>query len=364
MRTPCGTRTPLGSRFSRAGASMSDLLEAVRAGGLLAPGRPVVVLYSGGRDSTCLLDLAVRIAGPGAVRAVHVEYGLRDAAAADARHCEAVCAELGVELAVRHPRHRPADGNVQAWARRERYAAAAELAAGGPGPPSGVRAADVAAGHTASDQAETILYRLASSPSRRALLGMRARTPSARGRPALVRPLLSVTREQTTAHCRARGLRYREDETNDSRAYARGRVRTELLPALERVHPAAVANLAALAEVLAAEAAVLDELVDAALAGEEPGTVRLEALRTQPPALRRLIVQRLADEAAGEPAAGVARRAEEVAALPSRGTASLHLPHGVRARVRAGVIRFDRTPPVPPRTARHPAADIDCAPDE
>src|SRR5579875_274550 len=99
---------------------MSDLIDIVRAGGLIAPGHPLVVLYSGGRDSTCLLDVAVRIVGPDAVRALHVEYGLRDAAAADERHCEAVCAALGVELTVRHPRHRPQDGNVQAWARRER----------------------------------------------------------------------------------------------------------------------------------------------------------------------------------------------------------------------------------------------------
>lgn len=351
---------------------MSDLIEAVRAGGLIAPGRPLVVLYSGGRDSTCLLDLAVRIAGGDAVRALHVEYGLRDAAGADARHCEAVCAALGVELVVRHPRHRPGEGNVQAWARRERYAAAAELAAAPPHrtqPGVGENAADgpaveVAAGHTASDQAETILYRLASSPSRRALLGMRPRVPAAPGRPALVRPLLCLTRQQTTAHCRARGLRYREDESNRSAAYARGRIRTELLPALERVHPAAVANLAAAAEVLAAEAAVLDELVDAALAGQDAGTVRLEVLRAQPPALRRLIVQRLADAAAGGPAAGVARRAEEVAALPARGSAALHLPHGVRASVRAGVVRFDRTPPVPARTSPRPPPDIDCASDE
>jgi tRNA(Ile)-lysidine synthase len=344
---------------------VTDLVEQVRARGLIAPGRPLIVMYSGGRDSTCLLDVAVRIAGRGAVQALHVEYGLRAAAAADGRHCESMCAELGVALAMRHPRHRPADGNVQAWARRERYVAAAELAAAldRARPSGGVEsAASIAAGHTASDQAETILYRLASSPSRRALLGMRARTPAGPGRPALVRPLLLATREQTTAYCRARGLRYRDDESNDSDAYARGRIRGELLPALQRVHPAAVANLAAAAEILADEAAVLDELVDAVLAGEAAGTVSLELLRAQPPAMRRLIVQRLADEAAGEPAAGVARRAEEVAALPARGTSSLHLPHGVRASVRAGVVRFDLTPPVPPRAGGGrvtPPLDID-----
>ena len=342
---------------------MTDLIEQVRSGGLIAPGRPLVVMYSGGRDSTCLLDVAVRIAGRGAVRALHVEYGLRAAAGDDARHCEAVCGELGIALAVRHPRHRPEDGNLQAWARRERYAAAAELATEldrarspevGESSPTAI-----AAGHTANDQAETILYRLASSPSRRALLGMRARTPARPGHPALVRPLLAATREQTTAHCRARGLRYRDDESNDSPAYARGRIRAELLPALERVHPAAVANLATAAELLADEAAVLDELVDAVLAGEAEGTVSLEVLRAQPPALRRLIVQQLADRAAGEPAAGVARRAEEVAALPAHGAASLHLPHGVRASVRGGVVRFDLTPPVPPRVSSRPPPHID-----
>src|SRR6202042_2379720 len=84
----------------------------------------------------------------------------------------------------------PARGNLQAWARDLRYARALELADG----------ALIATGHTATDQAETVLYRLAASPGRRALLGIAARE----GR--LVRPLLSVTREQTAAHCRERGL--------------------------------------------------------------------------------------------------------------------------------------------------------------
>ena len=89
------------------------------------------------------------------------------------------------------------------------------------------------------------------------------------------------------------------------------------MPALEQAHPAAQVNVAALAEILAAEAEVLDELVDSVLGGREE--VALAVLRAQPPALQRLIVQRLADTAAGEPAAGVARRAADVAALPDTG---------------------------------------------
>lgn len=308
---------------------MSEIEEAVRAQGLLVEGRPVVVMYSGGRDSTCLLDLAARIAGPPAVSALHVNYGLRATADADERHCASVCETLGIQLDVRRP-VRPGEGagNTQAWARDERYRAAGDLAL--------ARRADVAVGHTRSDQVETILYRLASSPSRRAVLGMLARDG------AIVRPLLAFTREETGAYCTTHGLRWRDDETNDTAAYARNRIRRELVPALERVHPAAQENVLALAEILRAEAEVLDELVTATLDGRSE--VSVQRLRELPPALRRLVVQRLADEAAGGAAAGVARRAEEVAAMPTHGTSALDLPSGVRATARDGLITFGRTP--------------------
>ena len=312
---------------------MSEVERRVRADGLLAARRQVVVLYSGGCDSTCLLDLAVTVAGPDAVTALHVNYGLRASADQDERHCRRTAGALGIELRVHRPTAPvPSTGNLQARARTERYAAADRLAR--------ARGGDVAAGHTATDQVETILYRLASSPSRRALLGMRPRE----GR--LVRPLLWFTRAQTAAHCSARGLRWREDETNDTGAYARNRIRRALVPALEQAHPAAQINVLALAEILAGEAEVLDALVESVLDGRDE--VELSVLRAQAPALQRLIVQRLADRAAGEPAAGVARRAADVAALPDTGTASVDLPHRVRATANRGIVRLTRTPPLRP----------------
>ncbi|MGH2890656.1 MAG: tRNA lysidine(34) synthetase TilS, partial [Solirubrobacteraceae bacterium] len=309
-------------------AEAHAVLERVAAGGLLASGRPVLVLLSGGRDSVCLLDVAVRIVGAGArtVSALHVNYGLRAAADEDERHCAALCDRLGVPLRVVRAGPVGTGGsgsrNVQAWARELRYAEAMRAES------------DVAAGHTATDQVETILYRVASSPSRRALLGMRARE----GR--LVRPLLALTREQTAAYCRERGLAWREDESNQSLAYARARVRSGVVPALREVHPAAERNVLALAELLRGEGEVLDELVEGVLGGGSG--VALARLRELPPALRRLVVQRLADEAAGEPAAGVGRRADDVAAMGD--AASLDLPHGVRATARDGVVTFGRTP--------------------
>jgi tRNA(Ile)-lysidine synthase len=311
---------------------VSDLLDAVAATGLLSPARVVVVMLSGGRDSTCLLDLAVRIAGAPAVSALHLNYGLREAASEDEQACRVLCETLEVSLEVRRAGSDgvppvPAAGNLQAWARDARYGAAAQVAGAD---------ADIAAGHTATDQVETILYRLASSPSRRALSGMRPRD----GR--LVRPLLSFTRAQTAAHCAARGLSWREDESNASDLYARSRIRHGLVPALESAHPAAQANVLALAEILRQEGEVLDELVDGVLGGGDE--VPLATLRALAPALRRLVVQRLADAAVGGPAAGVARRADDVTAMSDTGTAALDLPHGVRAIAERGVVRFGRTP--------------------
>jgi tRNA(Ile)-lysidine synthase len=304
--------------------------EQVAADGLLAPGRPVVVLFSGGRDSTCLLDLAAAIAGADAVTALHVNYGLRDTADDDAGFCEAACARLGVRFQLHRACRRSESGNVQAWARDERYGAAAALALELDG--------DIASGQTATDQLETILYRLASSPSRRALLGMRPRD----GR--LVRPLLPFTRADTETYCLEHGLEWRDDETNDSERYARGRVRNVLVPAFKAIHPGAEQNVLALAAVLRDEAEVLDALVDEALRGRDE--VSLAALRSMPAALRRLVVQRLADGAApGGLAPGAARRADEIAALGNG--AALDIGSGVRAVVRGGAVWFARTPPLP-----------------
>jgi tRNA(Ile)-lysidine synthase len=273
----------------------------------------------------------VRLLGPDRVTALHVNYGLRDGSDADEAHCAALCKEQAVRLEVERPRRPEGPGNLQAWARDARYGAAARLALGGD--------ALIAAGHTADDQVETILYRLASSPSRRALLGMRPRD----GR--LVRPLLGFTRAQTTAYCEERGLGWREDPTNAGAEFARSRVRHRLAPALAEIHPAAAQNVLRTAELLRDEAEVLDSLVAAEIDGANGaprGSIPLERLAALPPALRRLVVQQLADRAAGRPVPGAARHADEVAALRRTGTAMLDLGGGVRAIVERGVLRAER----------------------
>jgi tRNA(Ile)-lysidine synthase len=307
------------------------MLEAVRGGDMLPPGTPLVAMLSGGRDSVCLLDLAIELLGAEGVTGLHVNYGLRDDSDADESHCVELCERLGVRLEVERPRRPEGPGNLQAWARDTRYSAAARLAERADGL--------IATGHTADDQVETILYRLASSPSRRALLGMRPRD----GR--LVRPLLGFTRAQTTAYCEQRGLAWRDDPTNAAPDYARNRIRHGLAQALADIHPAAAQNVLRTAELLRDEAEVLDALVAAELDGSNGSprnTIELDRLAELPPALRRLVVQQLADRAAGRPVAGAARHAKEVAALRRTGTAMLDLGSGVRAIAERGVLRAER----------------------
>jgi tRNA(Ile)-lysidine synthase len=315
-----------------AGGAAEAVSEAVRASGLLAGERALVAMLSGGRDSVCLVDVAVALRGNEAVRALHVNYGLRERADADERHCRALCEQLGVALHVERARRsgQRGEGNVQAWAREVRYAAARELAREGD--------ALIATGHTASDQVETILYRLAASPGRRALLGMAA---SERG---VVRPLLALTRAQTAAYCEARGLRWREDESNLDRRYARARVRGDLIPALRSVHPAAEANVLRTAQLLREEADLLDELVEDELRGR--AMISLARLRELPAALARLVVVRLAENAAGTYVPQAGSRVAEILALGERGgRAELHIGGLVSAVVQGGVLEVVRLDP-------------------
>ncbi len=308
----------------------ADLLARVEAGGLIAPPAPLVALLSGGRDSVCMLDLAVRARGPAAVTALHVDYGLRPESHGDADFCAALCKELGVKLVTERPVRVEGPGNLQAWARDVRYAAAIRLAEGGDG--------TIVTGHTADDQVETILYRLASSPSRRALLGMKERD----GR--LARPLLGTTRAEVTAYDEERGLAWREDASNETEGYARNKVRHGLLPELAAIHPAAVANVLRTAALLRDEAEVLDALVAAELDGSGAvprGRIEQARFAALPPALRRLVLQRLADAAAGRPVAGAARFADQVAGL-SRGGSRLDLGDGVRAVLEGGMLWAER----------------------
>jgi tRNA(Ile)-lysidine synthase len=187
--------------------------EHVRRHELIPPGGDVTCLVSGGADSTCLWH-ALGALGYG-VAALHVNHALRgEESEEDARFCRHV---LGAEVV-------EAPGRTEAELRDLRYSFACDRLR--------------ATGHTASDQVETILFRLASSGT---ATGIRVRRDD-----GVVRPLLTVWREETEAYCRAEGLEFRTDSSNAGTA--RGLIRAEILPALRRLHPAADRNLLAALE--------------------------------------------------------------------------------------------------------------------
>jgi tRNA(Ile)-lysidine synthase len=307
-------------------------LDAARP--LIAAGEPLLVLLSGGGDSVALLDVALRL--DARVSALHVNYGLREGAQGDEEFVRSLCERLGVPLVVERVSlgdagapSAPAAGNLQARAREARYALAEQHAEG-----------LYATGHTASDQAETVLYRLAVSPGSRALQGM----PVRRGR--LVRPLLGVTRAEVRDYLRERGLEWREDPSNADRRFARARVRHDLLEALRSIGPAAERTIAETARQLREEADVLDDAVAAALERLGGGpAVSASELRGERPAVRRLVLRRLAELAGGELGAG---DAERIMALGGRGSKSLDLGGGLRAVVEYGTLRFTRAAPAAP----------------
>jgi tRNA(Ile)-lysidine synthase len=200
-------------------AGVTERVETfVREHELIEPGGSVTCLVSGGADSTCLWHV-LRSLGYG-VSTVHVNHGLRgEESEEDARFCHEV---LGAEVVVGA---RLASPPSEAALRDERYRLTEGL---------GLRAT----GHTASDQVETLLYRLASSGSTRGIKPKREDW--------VVRPLLGVWRAETEAYCREHGLEFRVDRTNADTK--RGLIRDRILPLLRELHPGADANLLALAQ--------------------------------------------------------------------------------------------------------------------
>ena len=308
----------------------------------LLPGEPVLAAVSGGADSLALAAaLAFERPGSGALV---VDHGLQPgsdrvaARAADQCRSHGLTAEL---LSPAPPPPAPPFGDHQDIAERLAGRVAQQCpddhgggggGGGGGGPEAAARAlryrllgdaadrlgaAAVLLGHTLDDQAETVLLGLARGAGTRALAGMAAE----RGR--WRRPLLALTREQTRAACAAAGLEPWDDPHNADPSYARVRVRTEVLPVLERtLGPGVAKALARSARQAREDADALDALT--------PDTDDVALLAALAPALRARAVKRWAEQNCGGAVTGAHVDALRALVERWRGQGSVALPGGVQ----------------------------------
>ncbi len=219
---------------------MARVLERVTATAreheMFSPGDLVMVMVSGGPDSTCLLHslhllrrlFKIRLA------AVHVDHRLRPDSTKDAAYVRRICERLRVPFVLRTAAGSPPKGeSVESWARAIRYAAAGDAA-------HEARADRLATGHTLDDQAETVLIQLIRGATPLGLAGIPpvSRTRTVGDLPPVrmtrVRPLIDVRRSEVEAFCRSLGLRPRVDSTNADTRFLRNAIRLEGIPALER----------------------------------------------------------------------------------------------------------------------------------
>jgi tRNA(Ile)-lysidine synthetase-like protein len=246
------TALPLPERFVR----------HVEEAGLLAGARTLLVAHSGGGDSTALLLLVSERARPRGVAIVsaHVAHGLRGAAGdEDARFCARLAASFSLPFAFRPvdvPSSRKKGESLEAAARRLRYAALLALS-------HDLEDAPVLTGHTRDDQAETVLLHLERRLGR-ARGGIRPRRGD-----GVVRPLLPFSRAELREFLAERGVSFREDETNENDAFARNRIRRNVLPQMERKDPGRTERLARAGTKLGQRLDALDARLDATLAARK-----------------------------------------------------------------------------------------------
>ena len=294
-----------------------------------AADRPVLVACSGGADSTALAAATAfecaRSGRPAGL--VTVDHGLQDDSAAQAQRV----AELGRDLGFA-PVHVVqvevgSAGGPEAAARTARYGALAPLA----------DRALILLGHTADDQAETVLLGLGRGSGVRSVAGMRPASG------AYLRPLLSLRRAQTEAACAALGLAYWTDPHNLDARYRRVRVRREVLPLLEDVLAGGVTEaLARTAEQLVDDLTALDLLADRALgdASAGGGGLLVAALSDQPDAIVTRVCKSWAERGgAGPLTAGHVRELWRLL-RDWRGQGAVDLPGGYRAVRASGTLNL------------------------
>lgn len=337
--------TESGESVSSVGSALVRRMVAlVRRRHLFQPGHKILVAVSGGSDSVALLNLLDGLKPQWRLdlSVCHVNYGLRGRESdGDARFVQRLCDRLAVPCVTRRADlSRDAEDlrgqSLQERARDIRYRVLKEVAAG--------QGADrVALGHTADDQAETILLWLLRGAGLTGLAGM----PVVR-EGLFVRPLLTTARVDLAAYLSSHEIRFRTDSTNAKSLYRRNRIRNELMPCITSLAPSFVKLMSRQSEVLGEEDRLLEQLATELLPrvlSEEAGqpVLKRTVLLDAPLALQRRLVRRMLRRLNGR---GVAPRFSAVEAILRQvvaGSSGARLAVGGIEVVRdRNVIRFMR----------------------
>lgn len=305
----------------------------------------LVVAVSGGADSMCLAHAMAKAASVvGAPLLIaHVNHQLRgEAAEEDARFVCAWAKERGLpRMLTRVTVQRKGGQSEENLARENRYKALVKAC-------RLFKANKLVTAHNADDQVETFLLNLIRGSGGRGLRGMPESRFVADG-VALIRPLLSVKREQIEAYCRGQGIPWRTDASNDSLSYRRNRIRLELLPHLRELNRGIDRVLLNTVGLLQIEQEFLDRLTAQALAGLKvpsplpfaPTALEIEGLAALDLALQRRVVLSLLPKFAGS------KHVDAILALASGKTgATVTLPGGRRVYRLHDVIAFGSVPPI------------------
>ena len=345
----------------------------VEASGWLDGATAMVAGISGGVDSMVLLHLLRfgRLRGAVSLHVAHVDHRMRPRSEEDAAWVAQICADWDVDFHL-HTAARPVAGEAEG--RELRYAFFEEVRRG-----LGDGAVTMTA-HTADDQAETVLFRIARGSGPRGLAAVRPARP-----PHIVRPLLPFWRRELLAHAAEHSVPHRDDPSNLNTRWTRNRLRHTVLPLLEEAVPGAAAALAALADTSRLHSTALDALLDeriAALSTDAPAARPGAALPTRStatsptlsldrdallalpdpvlPMLLRRAVARLGSEPSRAATAELLRFVRE-----SPSGRRLHPTGGVVVERHLGEIRIRRTsnPPPSPRSVSTPAVAISIGPE-
>ena len=277
------------------------MLERVAAAilrhGMFPPAMRVGVAVSGGADSVCLLHVLAELAPRWDLRltVLHLDHGLRgEESRGDARFVRDLAGALGLPFVLRETRVDAGPGNLEQAGREARMAFFREQMERG-------TVDRVALGHTRSDQAETVLFRLLRGAGTAGLAGIRPVTAD-----GIVRPLVELWRRDVEQFLTLRKIEWREDSTNHTPEFARNRIRHDLIPQLAREwNPAIAEVLAHTADWALAEEAYWEAEVNRLSAGqmaECSGALILEIqwLTALPVAAARRVVRRAFERVKGD----------------------------------------------------------------